>query len=99
MVRTDYKKAYEMVPQFWIIKCLIQVQVSEDVIKFIERSVAYLRAVLTMSEYMLVLFRRGVFRMIPLPGILRKARTGYMLDGVKINHLLCMDDLNFFWEI
>lgn len=34
--------------------------------------------------------------MISLPGVLRKARTGYMLDGVKINHLLFMDDLNFF---
>lgn len=57
---------------------------------------AYLRAELTLSEYMLVLFRGGVFRMIPLPGVLRKARTGYMLAGVKINHLLFMDDLNFF---
>lgn len=58
---------------------------------------AYLRAVLTMSEYMLVLFSKGIFfRIIPLPGVLRKARTGYMLAGVKINHLLFMDDLNFF---
>lgn len=87
MVRTYYKKAYDMVPQSWIIKCLIQVQVSQDVIIFIERSVAYLRAVLTMSEYMLVLFRRRVFRMISLPIVLRKARTGYMLAGVKINLL------------
>lgn len=88
MVRTDYKKAYHMVPQFWIIKCLIQVQVSEDVIKSVERSVAYLRAELILSGDMLGLFSKGIFfRIIPLPGVLRKARTGYMLAGVKINLL------------
>ena len=34
--------------------------------------------------------------MIPLTCVLRKARAGYMLDGVKINHLLFMDDLKLF---
>ena len=31
--------------------------------------------------------------MIPLTTVLRKAKMGYTLDGVKINHLFFMDDL------
>ncbi|XP_068739420.1 uncharacterized protein [Montipora capricornis] len=31
--------------------------------------------------------------MIPLTKILRKAKAGYMLDDIKVNHLLFMDDL------
>ena len=68
------------------------------------------RTELTSSGEMLgsVRIRRGIFQgdslspllfvicMIPLTCVLRKARVGYMLDGVKINHLLFMDDLKLF---
>eukprot|EP00795_Rhopilema_esculentum_P009699 gene9699-biopygen2667 len=56
----------------------------------------------------LVNIRRGIFQgdslspllfvicMIPLTEVLRKVKMGYTLDGVKINHLLFMDDLKLF---
>ena len=34
--------------------------------------------------------------MIPLTKILRNAKAGYMLDDIKVNHLLFMDDLELF---
>ena len=34
--------------------------------------------------------------MIPLSKVLRKAKTGYSLGDVKINHLLFMDNLKMF---
>ncbi|CAH3192660.1 unnamed protein product [Porites evermanni] len=34
--------------------------------------------------------------MIPLTKILRKAKAGYTLDDIKVNHLLFMDDLKLF---
>ena len=52
--------------------------------------------------------RRGIFQgdglsllifvicMIPLSKVLRKAKAGYCLGDVKINHLLYMDDLQMF---
>ena len=30
--------------------------------------------------------------------ILRKAKAGYMLDDIKVNQLLFMDDLKLFFE-
>ena len=56
----------------------------------------------------LVNIRRGIFQgdslspflfvicMIPLTEVLRKVKMGYTFDGVKINHLLFMDDLKLF---
>ena len=34
----DHKKAYDMVPQSWIIHCLKMYQISNEVIKFIEKT-------------------------------------------------------------
>ena len=34
--------------------------------------------------------------MIPLTKILRKAKVGYTLDDIKVNHLLFTDDLELF---
>ena len=110
MARVDYKKAYDMVPHSWIIECLKLTHVAENIINFVERSMSSWRTELTSSGEMLgsVRIRRGIFQgdslspllfvicMIPLTCVLRKARAGYMLDGVKINHLLFMDDLKLF---
>ena len=106
----DYKKAYDMVPHSLIIECLKLTHVAENIINFVERSMSSWRTELTSSGEMLgsVRIRRGIFQgdslspllfvicMIPLTCVLRKARAGYMLDGVKINHLLFMDDLKLF---
>ena len=34
--------------------------------------------------------------MIPLTKILGKARAEYVVDDIKVNHLLSMDDLKLF---
>ena len=110
MAWVDYKKAYDMVPHSWIIECLKLTHVAENIINFVERSMSSWRTELTSSGEMLgsVRIQRGIFQgdslspllfvicMIPLTCVLRKARVGYMLDGVKINHLLFMDDLKLF---
>ena len=56
--------------------------------------------------------KRGIFQgdslspllfvvcMIPLTEILRKAKAGYILDDIKVNNLLFMDDLKLFeWNL
>ena len=35
----DYKKAYEMVPQSWIIHCLKMYKISHEVINFIKKTI------------------------------------------------------------
>ena len=37
-----------------------------------------------------------VLGMIPVTKILRKARAEYVVDDIKVNHLLSMDDLKLF---
>ena len=110
MAWVDYKKAYDMVPHSWIIECLKLTHLAENIINFVKKSMSSWRTELTSSGEMLrsVRIRRGIFQgdslspllfvicMVPLTCVLRKARAGYMLDGVKINHLLFMDDLKLF---
>ena len=102
--------AYDMVPHSWIIECLRLYRVSDNVVNFIERSMTNWKVQLTScgETLGLVNIRRGIFQgdslspllfvicMIPLTEVLRKVKMGYTLDGVKINHLLFMDDLKLF---
>ena len=37
---TDYKKAYYMVPRFWILESLQLVQVPENILEFVKGSMA-----------------------------------------------------------
>ena len=39
MAWIDYKKAYDMVPQSWIINCLKMYKISDEVINFIEKTI------------------------------------------------------------
>eukprot|EP00795_Rhopilema_esculentum_P006840 gene6840-biopygen8293 len=110
MAWVDYKKAYDMVPHSWIIECLRLYRVSDNVVNLIERSMTNWKVQLTScgETLGLVNIRRGIFQgdslspllfvicMIPLTEVLRKVKMGYTLDGVKINHLLFMDDLKLF---
>ena len=43
----DYKKAYDMVPQSWIINCLKMFKISDEVINFIEKTMKTWRVELT----------------------------------------------------
>ena len=47
MAWIDYKKAYDMVPQSWIINCLKMYKISHEVINFIEKAMKTWRVELT----------------------------------------------------
>ena len=110
MAWVDYKKAYDMVPHSWIIEFLKMVQVPQNVITFIQRSMRNWKTELTSCGASLgtVNIKRGIFKgnslsplifvicMIPLSKVLRKTKAGYQLGDVKINHLLFMDDSKLF---
>ena len=110
MAWVDYKKAYDMVPHSWIIECLKLVNVSDNIISFIQGSMAKWKTELTASGRTLceVDIKRGIFQgdslspllfvicMIPLSSVLRKMSIGYTLGTAKINNLLFMDDLKLF---
>ena len=112
MAWIDYKKVYDMVPQSWILKCLELSEIAANTSKLIENSMKTWRTTLVAGSTVLgkVNIRRGIFQgnslspllfvlaMIPLTKILRKHRTGYIVkgEGIKINHLLFMDDLKLY---
>ena len=110
MAWVDYKKAYDMVPHSWIIECLKLVNVSQNIIQFVENSMPNWKTELTACGEVLcdVVIRRGIFQgdslsplafvicVMPLSSILRKLNSGYTLGTVKINNLLFMDDLKLF---
>ena len=112
MTWIDYKKAYDMVPQSWIINCLKMYKISHEVISFIEKTMKTLREELTAGGRSLAeaKIQRSIFQgdalspllfiiaMIPLNHILRKCTAGYKLSRSqeKINHLMYMDDIILF---
>ena len=111
MALVDYKKAYDMVPQSWIINCLKMYKISDEVKNFIEKSMKTWRVQLTAGERSLAeaKIQKGIFQdalsplifiiaMMPLNYILRKFTAGYKLSRSqeKINHLMYMDDINLF---
>ena len=111
MAWIDYKKAYDMVPHFWILESLELVQVSDNILKFVKRSMANWQTELTSCGESLakVNIRRGISQgdslspllfvicMILLTHVICKAKARYTLGGgVKINHPLFMDDLKLY---
>ena len=108
----DYKKAYDMVPQSWIIHCLKMFKISHEVINFIEKTMQTWRVELTTGGRSLAetKIQRGIFQgdalspllfiiaMMPLNHILRKCITRYKLNGSqeKINHLIYMHEMKLF---
>ena len=111
MTRIDYKKAYGMVPHSWILEGLELVQVSDNILQFVKRSMANWQTELNSCGESLakVNIRRGTFQgdslspllfvicMIPLTHVLHKAKAGYTLGGgEKTKHLLFMDDLKLY---
>ena len=111
MAWIDYKKAYDMVPHSWILESLELVQVSDNILKFVKRSMANWQTELTSCGETLanVNNRRGIFQgdssssllfviiMILLTHVLLKAKARYTLgEGEKINLLLFMDDLKLY---
>ena len=112
MAWIDYKKAYNMVPQSWIIKCLKMYKISHEVINFVAKTMKTWRIELTAGGQSLAetKIQRGIFQgdalsrlqfiivMMSLNHILRKCTAGYKLIISKenINHLMNMDDIKLF---
>ena len=100
-----------MIPHLWILESLGLVQVSENIVEFIRKSMKnWITNLTSCGEYLVnVDIRRGIFQgdslspllfvlcMIPLTQILRKLKSGYTLkNGETLNHILFMDDLKIF---
>ena len=112
MAWIDYKKAYDMVPQSWIIHCLRMCKISHEVINFIEKTMQTWRVEQTAAgrNFAETNIQRGIFQgdtlspllfliaMMPLNHILRKCAVRYKLSRLqeKINHLMYMDDVKLF---
>ena len=64
MTWIDYKKAYDMVPQSWIINCLKMYKISDEVIKFLEKTRKTWRVEVTAGERSLAeaKIQRGIFQ-------------------------------------
>ena len=112
MAWIDYKKAYDMLPQSWILHCLKMYKISHEVINFIEQIMKTWRVELTAGGRSIAetKIQRGLFQgdaqspllfiiaMMSLNHILRKCATGYKLgrSQEKINHLMYMEDIKLF---
>ena len=108
----DYKKACDMVPHSWIIRCLQMFKISENVEQLLANSMKSWKVELTSGTDGLgmVNIGRGIFQgdslspilfvlcLIPLSALLNGIGDGYKLgkDRGKINHLLFMDDLKLY---
>ena len=112
MAWIDNKKAYDMVPQSWIIKCLKMYKISDEVINFIDKSMKTMKVELTAGGRCLteVKVQRVIFQgaalslmlfiiaMMTLNHILRKFTAEYKLikSKEKMSHLMYMDDIKLF---
>ena len=112
MAWIDYKKAYDMVPQSWIINCLKMYQISHETINFIEKKHEKLESWINSRRKKLGRNKdtRGIFQgdalspllfiitVMSLNHILRKCTAGYKLNRSqeKINRLMYMDDMKLF---
>ena len=107
MAWIDYKKAYDMSPQSWILHSLKIYKILHEVINFIEKTMQTWRVELTAGGRSLAetKIQRGIFQgdtlspllfiiaKMPLNHILRKCAARYKLSRSqeKINHLMYMD--------
>ena len=112
MAWIDYKKAYDVVPQSWIINWLKKYKISHETINFIGKIMKNWRVELTVEGKNLAetKIQRGIFQgdvlllllfiiaMMSLNHTLRKCTGGYKLSvsQEKINHLMYMDDIKLF---
>ena len=111
MAWIDYRKAYDLIPHAWLLKCMNMFGVASNMISLLENSMNTWRTDLTSGKSVFgeVRIKRGIFQgdslspllsvlaLIPLTLILREVKAGYDLrEKVRINHLLFMDDLKLY---
>ena len=107
----DFRKAYDLVPNSWILESLRIIGAAENIVRLLENSMKNWKTQLTANGADLgtVQIKRGIFQgdslspllfvtsLIPVTIILRSLKQGYSLDKkTKINHLLYMDDLKLY---
>ena len=108
----DCKKAYDVVPYWWIIECLDLFGVAENIKSLLVNSMEKWKVMLCSGNSDLGEdeIKRGIFQgdslsplvyvlaLIPLSLILRKAKSAYEFSESKekINHLLFIDDLKLY---
>ena len=100
-----------MVPHSWLIECLNMFGVAKNAVKFLQATMVNWRTQLVSGSSVLgqVRIKRGIFQgdslspllfvisLIPMTLVLRKAKAGYVTrQGIKINHLMYMDDIKLF---
>ena len=107
MAWIDLKKAFDIVPHSWLVKCLVLFGAVNNLMALLEQSMSSWRTELTTGEQVLdeVDIKRGIFQgdslslllflvaLIPLTLILHEK------DQSKVrswNHLLYMDDLKLY---
>ena len=100
MAWIDYRKAYDMLPHSWILGCLKELGVNEEIRRLLEETMKSWRVELTCAQEVLgeVKIMRGIFQgdsqspllfvsaMIPLTRILRKSKPGYEFFGSGENY-------------
>jgi hypothetical protein len=112
MAWIDFKKAYDMVPHSWVLKCLNMFGIASNVIEMMKSSMPHWKTNLYAGNEHLgeVSIKRGIFQgdsfspllfvlaLIPLSMVLRETGLGYKMgkDDPEINHLIFMDDLKLF---
>ena len=111
MAWIDYRKAYDLIPHTWLLKCMNMFGLASNMVSLLENSMNTWRTELTSGKNVFgeVPIKRGIFQgdslspllfvlaLIPLTLILRDVKAGYDLrEKVRINHLLFMDDLKLY---
>ena len=100
----DYKKAYDMIPHSWILKCLRMFGIASNITALMEKAMEKWNLDLVVGNENLenVRIGRGIFQgdglspllfvlaLIPLTTILRKMKAGYQFGTQRssMNHLL-----------
>ena len=111
MAWVDYKKVYDMVPHSWLEECFRIFGIASNVKDLIVNSMKKWKTDFTFCGKSLgeINIKRGIFQgdslspllfiiaLIPMSMILRKVAYAYEFkSGVKLNHLLFMDDLKLY---
>ena len=81
----DHKKAYYMIPHSWILESLELVQVSDNIVEFVKRSMANLAS--RGESLAKVNIRRGIFQADSLSPLL------FVICMILLTHVLFMDNL------